>query len=320
MSTSWSNDSISFGSINKTASGAPILNDAFLFPAADNQSFFQFGGETNYLFSEWLPPPVSLWQFTLDGKGNGSWSEWNAGRDSGFNNITRPARSLAATVDDTFFMVGGTEDSHSSQSSMRIGNSVFPLGGVLALNMTTGIVSTSSNLPFASLLNSMRRASCFRRMHSFSLSKAASKGNTDLRMLQWSNSSIPSHLVRPNGMNALLNSVPNFGPVGLLLAAGTGTVDNAPRRFDNITVYEPSDKTWHNQIATGDIPAGRDAPCTVGIQGDNGTYEMSVITARMLHREGCPTDHIAHTDSCMVAESTRTAASYYRRKSLRTRT
>lgn len=88
---------------------------------------------------------------------------------------------------------------------------------------------------------------------------------------------MPSHLVRPDGLNGILESVPTFGPEGLLLAAGTGTLNNAPPLFDNITIYEPNTQTWHNQIATGNIPLGRDGLCSVGIQGDNGTYEMYVL-------------------------------------------
>lgn len=227
MSKSWTNDSAPFGSINKTQI-VPNLNDGFIFPAPDNQSFFQFGGETNWLFNAWLAPPVSIAQFTIDGEGNGSWSEFNAGGGSGFNNITRPARALAATVDDTFFILGGLENSHTSQPTMNNTGSI-PIGGITSFNMTSGI---------------------------------------------WTNSSMPSHLVRPKALNGMLNSVPTFGPIGLLLAAGTGTVDQAPPKFDNITIYEPKNKTWHYQTATGNVPSGRDGACTVGIQGDNGTYEM----------------------------------------------
>ena len=60
---------------------------------------------------------------------------------------------------------------------------------------------------------------------------------------------------------------------GFLLAAGVGTVDDTPRTFDNITIYEPTNKTWHYQTGTGDIPAGRDGVWDVGVQGDNRTYE-----------------------------------------------
>ena len=83
-------------------------------------------------------------------------------------------------------------------------------------------------------------------------------------------------MVRTTGKIGILASVPIFGPEGLLLATGMGEIDLDPIPFDTITIYEPGNKTWYNQTATGDIPKGRDKACTVGIQGDNGTYEMYV--------------------------------------------
>lgn len=41
MHSSWKNGSVTVGSINKTASGVPVLNDGCLFAALDNESFFQ---------------------------------------------------------------------------------------------------------------------------------------------------------------------------------------------------------------------------------------------------------------------------------------
>ena len=232
MSTSWTNDSVPSSAIIKTGA-FPNIDDSVLFPAPDNKSFFQFGGESNWLFNTLVEIHVSIEQFSINGEGNGNWSQFNPGFSSGFNNVTRPARALAATVDDTFFILGGVENSHTTPQTANLTSNV-PIGGVVSFNMTTGI---------------------------------------------WTNSSAPSHLQRPNGLNGMLSSVPNFGPVGLLLAAGTGTVDQAAPKFDNITIYEPSDKTWHYQTATGDVPSGRDGVCTVGIQGDNGTYEMYAITS-----------------------------------------
>ena len=60
---------------------------------------------------------------------------------------------------------------------------------------------------------------------------------------KWTISSIPSELARPLGKNGFSGSMPSFGPVGLLLAAGAGTVNDASRTFDKITIYEPSNKT-----------------------------------------------------------------------------
>ena len=85
---------------------------------------------------------------------------------------------------------------------------------------------------------------------------------------------MPEELVRPNGKNGILAGVPTFGAQGLLVATGTGSNSEGALPFDNITIYEPINRTWHYQAATGSIPHGRDKACTVGIEGDNGTYEL----------------------------------------------
>ena len=95
---------------------------------------------------------------------------------------------------------------------------------------------------------------------------------------EWNNDTAPDYLMRKDGSYGTLHAIPTFGPAGLLMITGTSAVHGTFNTFDNITIYEPSSKSWYNQKATGDIPSGRDKPCTVGINGDNGTYEMYVLT------------------------------------------
>ena len=90
----------------------------------------------------------------------------------------------------------------------------------------------------------------------------------------WSNDTAPEYLQRQNGTFGMLQAVPMFGPGGLLLITGTTFTDGNPDPFDNFTIYEPSEKKWYTQKASGDIPSGRSHPCVVGVNGDNGTYEM----------------------------------------------
>ena len=93
---------------------------------------------------------------------------------------------------------------------------------------------------------------------------------------EWNNDTAPGYTERPNGVYGLMHGVPDFGPVGLLAITGTIThiAGVAPDPLNNITLYEPSSKNWYSQTATGNVPAGRDHQCTVGLKGDNGTYEM----------------------------------------------
>ena len=87
----------------------------------------------------------------------------------------------------------------------------------------------------------------------------------------WDNNTLPDRLVDFWGVVA---AVPPYGPRGLLAMAGSKPDTNFVGQMDNITLYEPIGKTWHWQIANGAIPKGRGLACAVGIQGENGTFEM----------------------------------------------
>ncbi len=94
---------------------------------------------------------------------------------------------------------------------------------------------------------------------------------------EWSNDTTPT-----NVSNTFFNSVPSFGPSGLLISSGSTGGNGESQFLDNLTIYEPNSKTWHLQNATGetgDTPLVRRLPCSVGVQGDNGTLEMYAALA-----------------------------------------
>lgn len=222
MSKSWTNASVPYQLINKTNT-APNLNNEKLWPSDDNKSCFVFGGAQSYLLNVWSPPDVALWQFTINSTGGGSWTQFQAGAGSVLGSLTRPDVAHAATVDNTGFIMGGHEDSHSSQVSLYTDGDI-PIPGIVSYNITSGF---------------------------------------------WSNDSAPA-----NVSNAFWAPVSNFAS-GLLVSAGHGAY--SPTESDSITqvsIYEPLGKTWHNQSTYGTAPAMRDSACSVGIPGDNGTYEM----------------------------------------------
>ena len=138
MSQSWTNNSVNFNVVNKnTSTGVPILNQEILWSAGDNKSAFAFGGEQSFLLAAWQPPPIQLWQLTSDGKGGGDWSNFTVGNNpTTFGNLTRPDDALGATVDGMGFILGGSENSHSS-SATKIMPGENALGGVVAFNMTS---------------------------------------------------------------------------------------------------------------------------------------------------------------------------------------
>lgn len=228
MTQSWTNDSVEFSIIKKTTDSNPPLNQQILWPGGDNRTAFAFGGEVTWLLNKLPAPPIELWQLTSDGQGGGNWSNFNVGNNPGFAHLRRPDVALGATVDETGFILGGLQNSHSGPTTQNLKGHI-PIPGIVAFNMSS---------------------------------------NT------WSNSSMPSSLMPYNGKNGILASVPTFGPRGLLVATGINPTSANPEPFHTITIYEPGSRQWHNQTATGDVPEGRDKACVVGVQGDNGTYEV----------------------------------------------
>lgn len=85
----------------------------------------------------------------------------------------------------------------------------------------------------------------------------------------WSNDTMPE-----NAVNTFLVGLQNFGPEGILVSSGSSGIVTQSQSLNNITIYEPVNKTWHVQNTTGNAPLLRDGPCAVSILGDNGTYEM----------------------------------------------
>ncbi|KAL8946842.1 MAG: hypothetical protein Q9222_006818 [Ikaeria aurantiellina] len=121
------------------------------------------------------PDEPSADDFIRRGHHGCTWSQFDAGRSSGFNKLTRPINALTATIKDTFFMIGWYAQVHSDPNLADAYDPLW-LDGMVIFNMTSG---------------------------------------------KWTNATVPSHVVR----NGILNSVPDFGPAGLLLGAGMGMTD-----------------------------------------------------------------------------------------------
>ncbi|KAL1849917.1 hypothetical protein Daus18300_013112 [Diaporthe australafricana] len=75
--------------------------------------------------------------------------------------------------------------------------------------------------------------------------------------------------------------VPNFGPSGVIVAAGGHQLQNGPSEkyllsFSTVQVFDPGSNTWYEQTTTGDIPEGRKQYCMAGAASSNNTYEILV--------------------------------------------
>lgn len=268
MRTSWTNDSVTIISIPKNR--APNFNGPILWPSTDNQTFFAFGGE----LSNWAGltgPDVSCWQFTIDGNGGGSWPIFQPGVQSTFRDLTRPAVATGTTLDNTGFIFRGSASIRSAPQNRQIQDGVYtPIPGIVSFNNTSTL---------------------------------------------WQNDTVPQYIEDLNAPQGMLATADTFGTrvaraiVGLMQylrcndvyayrkIRGLASDVYNPPPFNNVTIYDPSDKTWHAQTATVQIPAARSKPCTVGVPGDNGTYEMFVSS---LSCDFTLAERLAFTDSCMV--------------------
>lgn len=47
-----------------------------------------------------------------------------------------------------------------------------------------------------------------------------------------------------------------------------------PSRSRRLSIFEPVSKQWQTQLVTGNPPECTESQCVVGVQGDNGTYEI----------------------------------------------
>lgn len=99
----------------------------------------------------------------------------------------------------------------------------------------------------------------------------------DMSSATWENVSAPAPYATFNF--GQVECLP-FGPDGLVMFFGGGSnspTDNAeftPFSLNNLTIYNPATKEWFWQSTSGDVPPHRNQFCSVGVAGNNGTYEM----------------------------------------------
>lgn len=110
----------------------------------------------------------------------------------------------------------------------------------------------------------------------------------EIQSQTWSNDSIED--LAPSGWSfgASFHYLEGLGREGLLLAMGGATAspgaisagDEILNPLSYVTLYDSMAKRWYNQSTSGDIPTRRYDTCSVGIAGDNGTFEVRGIALR----------------------------------------
>ena len=238
LSTSWSPKDVRFHVIEKGSS--PVLNRPNLWPAPDAKSFYHFNGDV----SQALQFPWSEDRYPP--RDPELWQFTPEGIDSGTWQLVETEPSLIG--------------SQSSKSTSGNG-SAYILGGITTWRSTEQYNGSYSYVGSADGIVSY---------------------NSDSQT--WNNQSMNSLVPSGWWLEGELHWIDNLGGTGLVVALGgltalpTSTlVGQSLVLFDDIAFFNPLTGEWRKQTTTGSIPTSRRRACSVGVPGDNGTYEVGLL-------------------------------------------
>lgn len=204
--------------------------------------------KTAYLWGGWAPRSIlyrykDLWQFTADDDGGGTWDYSEPANPDILQSLWRTNAASAAVCKGEAFYLGGyvgnnTDYWHTTDNKQ-------PTPGLVTYNMETQTWGNISAAPF------------FNNYGTSIYGDAVCAENL--------------------GQSGL------FLPIGGHVSAGLrdfNEIDNGRylMNMDNVTFYDVRNKTWYWQKTSGQRPDRRDRHCVAGVQGPNGTYNMSVIS------------------------------------------
>jgi hypothetical protein len=219
--------------------------DENLWRDPSNKSFYAYnGGAQGY-----DPTPANeLWQFTPSGN-SGTWSSPGVSASSNFSNLLRVMEAASAFGDGIGYALGGAQNSHTTDGPPYFdkggGTDVYtPLSGLVTYDMATG---------------------------------------------SWRNITSATFTQTGSFLDGKLEYLPAYGAVGLLVplggltsaaghvSAGFTTIDD----FAILSMYDIASGTWHTQTTSGESPPGHLSFCSVGVPGDNGTFEVFAPNIRV---------------------------------------
>ncbi|KAF1987247.1 hypothetical protein K402DRAFT_55465 [Aulographum hederae CBS 113979] len=236
---SWTNSSLVIKTISKHS--APVFDNPKLWTSPDGTSFYLWSGLLNSLGPTVPPPASSLWKFTSDESGSGSWSQETIDyAHPSSDSSEQPSRpdgfGCGITLGDTGYYVGGRVSAKSDPYEI---NGYFQKT-TTSYNMTSGVWNNK----------------LYTKIGTTGAIIGASAG----------------------GVSAIgLDGRPLIVLIG---GRDPGTDAKAKPAnyisFDNVTLYDPYIDRWYAQKASGEIPAFRELFCAVTVPGDNGTFEIFI--------------------------------------------
>lgn len=216
----------------------PTRNNAILWPDSSNNAAYRWGGDGSYgaIVDH---SSTKLWALSSNGQGGSSWSPKDPVNLGVFDQIYAGVGGASATCDRTSYYVGGfgTKASDIRLSDTVFGKSGLSLPGVLSYEMDA---LTWSNDSTAGLndhgVSKYQKAAC------------VDGGSRTSSLLLMGG--------QMTGQSSALDSASSYSS------------------FQNITIYNPVDKTWHYQQTTGDAPPAKQFFCALTSRSMNSTYEM----------------------------------------------
>ncbi|KAJ9608146.1 hypothetical protein H2200_007134 [Cladophialophora chaetospira] len=234
LAESWDPSEVQLKRIDK-GDAAPVYNNPNLWLQTDNASFFSFNGD---IAGEWLgtarTPKATPELWRFAPDGHGSGS-WSL--ISTVPNLAQSVNAALATSNGVAYFLGGDQTEGTNP---------------ILLSESSSVVLSSNGLV------------------SYNMSSQT-----------WTNQSV-AHIL-PNGLtwNAQLHHLVGIGNRALFLAMGgmtaipgTSLSGLTQNPYNNVLIWNSMTNEWRNQSTTGDIPVGRDHACSVGLPGDNGTFEI----------------------------------------------
>ncbi|KAH7061333.1 hypothetical protein B0J12DRAFT_290870 [Macrophomina phaseolina] len=228
MRTSWTNKTVKITEISK--GNSPVFFQPQYWPDESSDSFYSWSGgaPSGYPVSE-----KSLWKFTGDGKGGGSWARQSISDSDGeFKNLTRPVGGYSAVVDGVGYYVGGYATGSTDDINFE-GSDMVPVPGVVSYNFSSGAWSNDSSSGWSQYGTGMRGQAA-----------AVPFGNDG------------GLLVLLGGESGTRESVSNQ----------RGYMD-----FSSVTIYDTANGSWYSQTTTGEAPSTRDEFCMAAAQGEHST-------------------------------------------------
>ncbi|KAI7759045.1 hypothetical protein LZL87_010040 [Fusarium oxysporum] len=168
--------------------------------------------------------------------GKGSWSTHDPEDDTLFSSLYRTVRGAYTTCHGVGYYLGGYGESRTDERFTDGSYVERPLDGLLTYNFTT--------------------------------EKWTNESTKALDYATWSGRA---------------TCIPSIGASGLLVFMGGAKVKmpafrnaSEPVSFTNITIFDPSSKAWYYQRTSGVSPDPRIDFCSMGVQGQNNTYEIFI--------------------------------------------